>query len=200
MKPAAPPATTWTWRALLAAASLAYATVAAMVVRGLVGGFGVDAAGAVLVGAGTMGAMVAVLPMAALIDLPEAIWLHWLPERRWRTSRCPACAHDCRALRCGECGAPFERPLAWAADWSSLRRALWVLVPAGVVGTAAGLAACAADERAFAAEVAALRARDQELRDHARARAWPASFTELRWAAGRGFAGPPPFESPKIPG
>lgn len=200
MTPAAPPATAWAWRTLLAAASLAYATMAAMVVRGLVGGFGVGLAGTVLAVAGTMGAMIAVLPMAALVDLPEAIWLHWLPERRWRTSRCPACAHDCRAGRCAECGAPFERPAAWAADWSSLRRALWVLVPTGLLGAAAGLAACAADERAFGHEVTALRARDPELVDHARPRRWPASFAELRWNAGRGFTGPPPFDSPKVPG
>lgn len=200
MRPTAPPATKWAWRTLLAGASLAYATVAASVVRGLVGGFGMDLAGAAIAGAGTLGAMVAVLPMAALFDLPEAIWQHWLPERRWRTSRCPACAHDCRAARCAECGAPFERPAAWAADWSSLRRALWVLVPTGILGTAAGLAASSADERAFVAEVSALRARDPALVDHARPRARPASFAELRWNAGRGFSGPPPFESPKVPG
>jgi hypothetical protein len=75
-----------------------------------------------------------------------------------------------------------------------------VLVPAGAIGTVAGLAASAADERAFVREVGAMRARDPELMEHARARAWPASFTELRWTAGRGFAGPPPFESPKVPG
>lgn len=200
MRPAAPSATAWTWRALLFGASLAYAALATMVARGLVGGFGVTIAGAAVVGAGTMGAMVAVLPMAALFDFPEAIWLHWLPERRWRASRCPACAHDCRAERCAECGAPFERPTAWAADWSSLRRALWVLVPAGALGAVAGLAASALDERAFAEEVSALRDRDPELLDHARPRHWPATFAELRWNAGRGFTGPPPFDSPKVPG
>lgn len=200
MKPATPAATTWAWRALLASAAVGYAVIAAVAVRGLVGGFGTEATGMLVVLAGTMSAMLAILPMAAIIDLPEAIWLHWLPERRWRASRCPNCAHDCRATRCAECGAPFERPPAWAADWSSLRRALWVLVPAGVVGAAVGVAACAADEREFAEEVSAARARDPELVDHARPRRWPASFAELRWNAGRGFTGPPPFESPKIPG
>ena len=71
-------------------------------------------------------------------------------------------------------------------------------VPAGALGAAAGLAASAADERAFVDEVSALRARDPELVDHARPRRWPASFAELRWNAGRGLAGPPPFESPKV--
>lgn len=200
MRPDAPAAFTWSWRIAILAASVAYATVAAMTVRGLVGGFGIGAAGAAVTCAGTMAAMLAVLPMAAIIDVPEALWGHWLPHRRWRSGRCPACAHEGRGERCPECGAPFERPAAWAADWSSLRRAAWVLVPAGAIGTAAGLAASAADERAFVREVEAVRAREPEMMEHSRARAWPASFSELRWAAGRGFAGPPPFESPKVPG
>jgi len=209
MTPEAPAAVLWGWRASLFVAALAYGTLAAMVVRGLVGGFGVRTADMVLVTVGTMAGMLAVLPMAALADLPEALWGHWIPERRWRRGRCPACAQvrsdpapptpgTATNPPCPECGAPFERPAAWAADWRALRHAAWVLVPAGVLGTAAGLTICARDEAAFRRFVEAARVQDDSLLERSRPRAWPASFAQLNWTAGRGFSGPPPFESPKV--
>ena len=200
MRPAAPAAVTWGWRTATLLACTAYGTLAAIIVRGLVGGFGFGAVDLAIVAAATLVAMLAIVPMAAVIDLPEALWEHWLPERRWRAGRCPACGHDGRQERCPECGAPFERPPSWAADWSSLRRAAWVVVPAWALGTMAGAMLATLDELAFRKQVEALRARDPELRDHARPRAWPASFAELRWNAGKGHSGPPPFESPKIAG
>jgi hypothetical protein len=196
----APASVTWGWRAALVILCTAYGTVAALVVRGLVGGIGFGAADIVIVAAATLVAMLAIVPMAAVIDLPEALWEHWIPERRWRAGRCPSCGHESRQERCPECGAPFEQPASWAADWASLRRAAWVVLPAWALGTMAGAMLATLDESAFRAQVEVLRSRDPELRDHSRPRAWPASFAELRWNAGRGFAGPPPFESPKVAG
>jgi hypothetical protein len=73
-----------------------------------------------------------------------------------------------------------------------------VLVPAGVLGTIVGLALCAHDEADFRRSVEAARARDDSPLERSRPRAWPASFAQLEWKAGRGFSGPPPFESPKV--
>ena len=46
-------------------------------------------------------------PSARYRIKPEALWEHWLPERRWRAGRCPACGHDGRQERCPECGEAF---------------------------------------------------------------------------------------------
>ena len=181
----------------MVAAVLAVATVAAIASRGLVGGFGLDAAGAVTVVAATLAAGLALLPMAAVIELPRAMWGHWVPERRHRAGRCPACGYGGAGGRCPECGAAFERPPSYAADWATLRRVAWTVAPASLAAAALGLVIAVTDERAFAREVEVQRSRDPELRAWSRPRAWPAGFAELRWDAGRGFSGPPPFEAPK---
>jgi hypothetical protein len=198
--PRTPPGIAFAWWAVLLALVTAYGAIAAEVTRGLVGGFGLRAVDLVVVGASTAIAMLAILPMGASLDLPQALAEHWVPQRRWAKGRCPACGHDCRRAACTECGAPFVRPESYAMDLATLRRAVRVLVPAWAIGLAIGLWAVAADEAAFRREVDARRAADPELIDHARQRAWPASFSELRWNAGRGFRGPPPFESPKVAG
>lgn len=185
------------WSAAMVAAVLAVATVAAIASRGLVGGFGLDAAGAVTVIAATLATGLALLPMAAIIELPRAMWGHWVPERRHRAGRCPACGYGGAGGRCPECGAAFERPPSYAADWATLRRVAWTVAPASLAAAALGLVIAVTDERAFVREAEAERRRDPELRAWSRPRAWPAGFAELRWEAGRGFSGPPPFEAPK---
>lgn len=195
--PRTPPGIAFAWWAVLLTLVTAYGAIAAEVARGLVGGFGLRAVDLVVVGASTAIAMLAILPMGACLDLPQALAEHWVPQRRWARGRCPACGHDCRRAACPECGAPFVRPESYAMDLATLRRAVRVLVPAWAVGLAIGLWAVSADEAAFRREVDARRRADPELIDHSRPRAWPASFSELAWNAGRGFRGPPPFESPK---
>ena len=185
------------WRLALAVPATLYAAAATVTCRGLVGGFGLRASDWILLAAATAIAMLAVLPMGAIIDLPQAIWEHAIPERRWRAGRCPSCGYDARRGTCAECGAAFGRPLSYAMNWSTLRRAAWILVPAWAAGLAIGLSLVAADEARFRQEVDARRRTDPELLDHSRPRAAPAGFAELSWNAGRGFRGPPPFESPK---
>lgn len=186
------------WRLLLVAGTAAYCALAAEVIRGLVGGWGLGVRDLVVIGVSSLIALLALLPMGTVIDLPEALWEHWVPERRFRAGRCPACGYESAGGGCPECGAPFRRPAAYASDWRTVRRSAWILLPSWAVGLAAGLAAVRADEGAFERQVAAIRRADADSLDHARRRAWPASFAELTWNAGRGFAGPPPFESPKI--
>ena len=71
------------------------------------------------------------------------------------------------------------------------------MLPSWAMGLAAGLVLVHFDERAFLSTVATMRRIDPELREHSRERAWPAEFATMTWAAGRGFFGPPPFDSPK---
>ena len=167
--------------------------------RGLIGGFG-PAAGPLLgVAAATLAAMVAVLPAYAVVDLPRATWNHLLPERRWRAGRCPACGYAAvDATRpCPECGAAFVRPPAYAADWQTLRRMALLVLPAWALGTALGMAAFLADERAFEREVAAHRASAGDV-PYGRARRG-ATFARIEWSPQEGFTATTPFESAKDP-
>ena len=195
--PTAPALAAVAWRAAIVVALVAYAAAATVVCRGLVGGFGGAPLPWLVVAAAGAVAMLAVLPMGAAVDVPEAMFEHWLPERRFRAGRCPCCGYDASRARCPECGAPFERPAAYASDWRTLRRTAWAAVPAWIVGFAAGVALVTLDERRFEREIAAYRSLHPELREHSRARAAPAGFARLAWDIGRGFSGPPPFESPK---
>ena len=197
--PTAPALAVLAWRATIVLALVACAAAATVVCRGLVGGFGGAPVpwGVVLLAAAV--AMLAVLPMGAAVDVPEAMFEHWLPERRFRAGRCPCCGYDAARARCPECGAPFGRPAAYASDWRTLRRTAWAAVPAWIVGFAAGLALVTLDERRFEREVASMRSLSPELREHSRPRAAPAGFARFAWDVGRGFSGPPPFESPKEP-
>ena len=97
------------WRVFLMILMVTYATLATEVVRGLVGGFGLHVGSVVVIVVSTMIAMLAFLPLGAVIDLPEAIWEYWLPDRRWQQGRCPCCGYDANRARCPECGAAFAR-------------------------------------------------------------------------------------------
>lgn len=187
------------WSALTAASVLAASTLAAVASRGLIGGFGLGALDVASVTAATLVAGLALAPMGAVIELPRALWGHWLPERRHRAGRCPSCGYPGPGGRCPECGEAPTRPASYAADWATLRRAAWTVLPASIAAAALGTVLWSADEDAFVREVGALRASDPALRAWSRPRAWPAGFAELRWEAGRGYSGPPPFESPKVP-
>jgi hypothetical protein len=167
--------------------------------RGLIGGFGADVGPLLGVAAANLAAMIAVLPAYAVVDLPRATWNHLLPERRWRAGRCPDCGHPAvdRARPCPECGAAFARPPAYAADWRTLRRMALLVLPAWALGTALGMAAFLADERAFEREVAVHRASVGD-GPCGRPRAG-ATFARLEWSPPDGFTATTPFESAKDP-
>ena len=197
----APRALVVAWRAVAFALLCAGAAAAAQAMRGLIGGFG-PAPGPLLgVAAATLVAMVAVLPVATALELPEALLAHWIPERRWRAGRCPGCGYAAGAHghgTCPECGAAFVRPAPYAADWRTMRRIAAIALPAWALGTAIGIALVLADERAFEAQVARDRAAAGDL-PRERPRAGAAWFARLEWTPGRGFAGTTPFESAKDP-
>ncbi|MFO0963675.1 MAG: hypothetical protein U0625_12340 [Phycisphaerales bacterium] len=187
------------FRACVVITLVGFFAAATIVVRGLVGGFGREPATLVGVALVALLGGIVLLPTAMIVDLPDALAHHWLPERRYRRGRCPGCGYSlARALpRCPECGATNAPPVAYASDWGTLRRALRLAAPAWMLGTIVGLVLIDQDETRFREEVAALRARDSSATAYARRRAQPARFATMEWSAARGFAGPPPFESPK---
>lgn len=215
--PPAPPG--WVrvvWGGMLWLALTAFFAAAAVVVRGLAGGFDLAPLPLVVAVAGTLVSGVVVLPLAALVDGPEAIWGHWLPARRALRGACPACGYAARhtsAPTCPECHASLEPPAAYAAGWRTLRRAAWLAAPAFVLGCALGLSWCVSDERAFAREVQRARAVGVAAAGSAsapgapasapaparleRPRAGLASFARLQWTTEEGLSGPPPFVDAK---
>jgi len=187
------------WRTCVAVLLFAVSAVVTQVARGLTGGFGMGPGEVATLAAASFVGILAIVPMGAMVDLPEAMWCHWIPERRWRAGRCPACGHDGRRARCPECGAEYARPAAYASDWSTLRRTAAMLGPAWVLGLIVGMAFVVRDERRFRNELDAFRSADPQLREESRPRRWPAGFASLHWDVGRGFSGPPPFSAPKEP-
>lgn len=198
---AAPRAIVLAWRALAFVLLAAGAAAAAQAMRGLIGGFG-PAPGPLLgVAVATLVAMVAVLPVATALELPEALLAHWIPERRWRAGRCPACGYAAGVHghgTCPECGAAFVRPPAYAADWGTMRRIAAIALPAWALGTAIGIALVLVDERAFQGQVARDRAAMGDL-PRSRPRGGAAWFSSLEWTPDNGYAATTPFESAKDP-
>jgi len=212
----APPA--WVrvvWNGLLWLTLTAFFAAAAVVVRGLAGGFGLAPVPLLVAVAGTLISGVVMLPLAALVDAPEAIWGHWLPARRAARGACPSCGYAAGhtgARECPECHASLEPPAAYAAGWRTLRRGAWIAAPAFMLGCAIGLAWCVHDERAFAHEVqqvlvggsnataatppGATAATPAPARLE-RPRAGLASFARLQWTTEEGLSGPPPFADTK---
>lgn len=205
--PAVPAWLRTAWRGGLFLALAGFFTVAAMVMRGLVGGFGLEPWPLLLAGAAALlTGVLLIAPLAPLIDLPEAIVDHWLPERRTKRGGCPSCGYDAihRSTRtCSECGAPVRVPVPYAVTWSTLRRGMALVLPAWLLGCAVGFTVLLRDEHAFTVEVQAQRSRAVQTRAPqdaiTRRRMGVAGFSPLRWTAREGFTGPPPYEFPKLP-
>jgi hypothetical protein len=188
------------WGGFLWLTLTAFFAAAAVVVRGLAGGFDLAPVPLLVAVAGTLISGVVMLPLAALVDAPEAIWGHWLPARRAARGACPTCGYAAGhtgARACPECHASLQPPAAYAAGWPTLRRAAWLAAPAFALGCALGLAWCVSDERAFAVEVQRALTGGTAPARHERPRAGLASFARLQWTTEEGLAGPPPFVDAK---
>lgn len=185
------------WRGLLFLALAAYFATAAMIMRGLVGGFGAGMASIAIAALATLVAGAFVLPLAILADLPDAFYCHWLPARRVARGSCPACGYDAKhspATDCPECHARLVPPPTYAVSWRTLARALALAAPAWLAGCTVGLAIALADEHAFTVEVDKRIARDASIELFTRKRYGVANFAHLQWKRAEGFAGLPPFE------
>ena len=120
--------------------------------------------------------------LAPLAQLMELWYHHWLPTLRARRGACPGCGHRGAAGfasstgRCAECGGALRAPAAMEFGWSTVRRFALVCGLAYLAGSGAGLLWLGLDERSFARECAVRPATPME-----RQRAWPASFSTLRY-------------------
>ncbi len=188
------------WRGGLFLALAAFFALSALLARALLGGFGWAPGPLVAAAAASLAAGAVVLPLAAMVDLPLAIFAHWLPARRAAHGRCPACGYDTAHApgdACPECHARLAPPAPYIATWATLRRGAALALPAWIAGCAVGLAVALQDEHAFTVEVRARLARDGALPSHARPRAGVAGFAQLRWSRAEGFAGVQPLVTPR---
>lgn len=199
-EPGAPQPVRVLWRGLVFLGLCAFFTVSAMVSRGLAGGFGFDAWPITLAAGGALLSGLLLAPVAGLVELPEAIFDHWLPERRARRGGCPNCGYSALhspVHECPECGAVLEVPAPYTAGWRTLRRGVAIALPAWLLGCAIGLTLVLLDEHAFTVEFNNARAQQPDIASYTRPRTWPASFALLKWTPADGLIGPPPFSSPK---
>lgn len=200
VEPAAPSWFRVLWRGMLFLELAAFFAAAATIVRALIGGFGGEPLPLAVAAVATLVAGAVVLPLAAMVDVPDALFCHWLPARRMARGRCPACGYDtghAPATECPECHAQLVAPAPYAATVRTLRRALLIAAPAWLAGGALGLALALRDEHAFTVEASARVARDATTEVVRRPRAGLASFAHLQWTRAEGFAGPPPFADSK---
>lgn len=167
--------------------------------RGLVGTFGSPMTSVLLSAVGTLLGALPLLALVPLALLPRWWFGRGLPERRRADGRCPDCAYPCTRFPCPECGGDGTvAPL----DLFTPRAIRGVLLVAALLMAGGILQAewrVRRDESRFLADVEGMVARG-ERRPLARPRAGWASFALLKWDAAEGFAAPPPFEYPRIPG
>ena len=162
--------------AVLFALSCASLFVAYCMARALVGGFGAGLHTLVVCVLATTAASIFLWWLAPFADFAEIFWVHLPADRRSRRGECPNCGypHDGRET-CSECGRSTEALPAWTLGTRPVRRFMWILLPALVVGCVAGEWWCRLDEQRFVAEYEAIRA------PYSRPRAFPASFARI-WA------------------
>lgn len=190
------------WRGFIFLGLAAFFTVSAMAMRGLVGGFGLLEFWPMVVAAiATLITGLLVAPIASLVDLPEAIYSHWLPERRVGRGGCAKCGYSALhapATECPECGALLEnKPTPYRTSWKTLRKVIALTLPAWVVGSALGFTIMVLDEYSFAVESTNHRRQNPDSVQFMRPRAGVAGFAYLQWTPEEGCTGPKPYDSPK---
>ena len=162
--------------AVLFVVSVAFLFASYCMARALIGGFGAGVGTIVLAIAATAAASIFLWWLAPFADFAEIFWLHLPADRRARRGECPHCAypHGGRAM-CNECGESTAPLPAWTLSPRPVRRMARILVPALIVGAAAGEAWMRLDETRFVREYEAARV------PYARARAFPTEFARM-WA------------------
>lgn len=195
-RPAPPPWFRVLWRGALFLWLAVFFAFAGVLARALIGGFG-GVPGPLLAAAfAALLAGVILLPLAVVVDIPDALYAHWLPARRASHGRCPACGYDTAhapARKCPECHARLVAPKPYSASWGTLRRAGALALPAWMAGCAIGFAYVLQDERAFTVETETRCARDASVEVHSRPRAGVAKFAALRWTRAEGYSGVTPL-------
>lgn len=184
---------------LLALATWAYFVAFHQMSRALVGGFGSPASTVVLA---TVGTLMGALPLLAL--LPVALLPRWWfgrrrPERRIERSQCPDCGYPAARFPCPECGGDGATSDFDLFDRRPLARMLLALAAVFALAVAWAEFHVRLDEARFRQEVDARLAagvREPMSRDR---EGWGA-FGSLLYDPASGFAAPPPFEHPRIPG
>ncbi len=200
LQPAPPDWLRVLWRGSAVIALVAFFAVSAMVMRALVGGFGPAVWPLALACLGALLSGLLLVPAASLVELPEAMYSHWLPERRVVKGGCPECGYSALhtpVARCPECGAKLCATTPYAITLRTLRRGLKLALPAWIAGCALGLVLVLRDEHSFTVEITAKRNRAPDAVIFTRQRAGAAKFATLQWTAADGFEGPPPFRSAK---
>jgi hypothetical protein len=169
--------------AALVALSAAFLFASYCMARALAGGFGAGFGTIALATLATMAAAIFLWWFVPFADFAEIVWVHLPADRRAREARCPHCGypHEERPV-CTECGRSTEPLPAWALSMRPVRRLAWILVPALVVGVAAGEAWSRLDESRFADEARAAGGA------YARKRAFPAAFAQMTSDGAGSFA------------
>lgn len=159
---------------VLSAISLAFLAASYCIARALAGGFAPGAGTIALCVAATAAASIFLWWLVPFADFAEIFWVHLPADRRARAGQCPHCGypHESRPT-CTECGRGTEPLPAWSLGMRPVRRMAWMLVPALVLGCAAGEAWCRLDEARFLDEARAATGA------YARPRAFPAGFARM---------------------
>lgn len=175
----APPAARAIALAGLFVLSLGFLFASYCIARGLVGTFSPGPSAIALCVASTAAASIFLWWLVPFADFAEIFWIHLPADRRSARGQCPHCGypHEGRP-QCSECGRETSALPAWTLGLRPVRRLAWILVPALLLGCAAGEAWSRLDESLFIAE-----SRGAAYR---RPRAFPAGFATMSVdAAGR---------------
>ena len=161
--------------------------------RGMLPAFGFELGPFLQALFGTIVMSLFVIWLVTLAELPEMWFQHRRPVRLHRAGRCPECGHPrgTETLEtCPECGRDFDDlPVPYSLGLSAVRRFVVALVLGLLFGVAAAEVSIAIDESAMQAKTQAFgggaaKAPPPELTFE---RAWPATFSRIRWSEADGF-------------
>ena len=154
--------------------------------RGMLPSFGFEIGPFLQAFFGTVVMALFVIWLVTLAELPEMWFAHRLPVRRYRAGCCPNCAHprgDVGLKTCPECGHDFEVvPVPYALGLGAVRRFLIALGLGLAIGVTAAELSIAADEARMRARAASLTGTEWTFH-----RAWPATFSRIRWTPDGGL-------------
>ena len=156
--------------------------------RGMLPAFGFEIGPFLQALFGTVVLSLFVIWLVTLAELPEMWFEHRRPVRLHRAGRCPECGHPRGAeslATCPECGRGFEDlPRPYSLGLSAVRRFTIALLLGLLFGVAAAETSIAIDEADMRAKARAFGGGAPDLTFE---RAWPATFSRVRWTEAGGF-------------